>query len=380
MSAAEQRKLLEQLMGKEALGGIPDDVTYTDPKVCRNFLCGLCPHDLFTNTKMDIGPCSKIHSEKLLKDYENARAKEEHPGFEEEWFHSLSEFVADCDRKIANAQRRLDKIPEDSRVTQLMREVGDLTNEIATLTSSIEELGEKGEVSESMKVLASVEGLQKTKAEKEREIQRLTGNDGNNQQQKLRVCDRCSAYLSIYDSDRRLADHFGGKMHIGFVQIREKVDELRGKGFGQTRSFGARKPDERELGWSGNRHDDRYVFSIAVCQGRRRAGSMYMLQDCRVIWRLDHVNLTANAEAGMGVVETDQADTVMEDSVTADIVVAVVDTVMTAVGRVRRIIGTGGAVVEAAEGINVANCLLLFTRSDDERKRLLFASVGFFLV
>lgn len=23
---------------------------FTDPKVCRNFLCGTCPHDLFANT------------------------------------------------------------------------------------------------------------------------------------------------------------------------------------------------------------------------------------------------------------------------------------------------------------------------------------------
>ncbi len=47
------------------------------------------------------------------------------------------------------------------------------------------------------------------------------------QQQKLRVCDVCSAYLGIHDNDRRLADHFGGKLHLGFIHIREKLDELR---------------------------------------------------------------------------------------------------------------------------------------------------------
>jgi hypothetical protein len=30
----------------------------------------------------------------------------------------------------------------------------------------------------------------------------------------LRVCDVCGAYLSVLDSDRRLADHFGGKVRI----------------------------------------------------------------------------------------------------------------------------------------------------------------------
>ena len=46
------------------------------------------------------------------------------------------------------------------------------------------------------------------------------------QQQKLRVCEICSAYLGIHDNDRRLADHFGGKLHLGFIKIREKLAEL----------------------------------------------------------------------------------------------------------------------------------------------------------
>ena len=47
------------------------------------------------------------------------------------------------------------------------------------------------------------------------------------QQQKLRVCEVCSAYLGLHDNDRRLADHFGGKLHIGFIEIREKLEKLR---------------------------------------------------------------------------------------------------------------------------------------------------------
>lgn len=44
--------------------------------------------------------------------------------------------------------------------------------------------------------------------------------------QKLRVCDVCGAFLSIFDSDRRLADHFGGKLHLGYLQIRRKIAEI----------------------------------------------------------------------------------------------------------------------------------------------------------
>lgn len=52
------------------------------------------------------------------------------------------------------------------------------------------------------------------------------------QQQKLRVCEVCSAYLGLHDNDRRLADHFGGKLHLGFIEIREKLDKLRVSRYG----------------------------------------------------------------------------------------------------------------------------------------------------
>jgi len=32
-------------------------------------------------------------------------------------------------------------------------------------------------------------------------------------------------FLAFF-SDRRLADHFGGKLHLGYMQIREKLAEL----------------------------------------------------------------------------------------------------------------------------------------------------------
>ena len=47
-----------------------------------------------------------------------------------------------------------------------------------------------------------------------------------NQQQKLRVCEICAAFLSLYDNDRRLADHFGGRLHMGFISVRDRLEEL----------------------------------------------------------------------------------------------------------------------------------------------------------
>ena len=46
-------------------------------------------------------------------------------------------------------------------------------------------------------------------------------------QQKLRLCVVCGSFLDKNDSDARLADHFGGKLHLGFLAIREKLKELK---------------------------------------------------------------------------------------------------------------------------------------------------------
>lgn len=42
------------MMGPEAMGVQPIQVDWWDPKVCKNFICGTCPHDIFGNT---VSPC-----------------------------------------------------------------------------------------------------------------------------------------------------------------------------------------------------------------------------------------------------------------------------------------------------------------------------------
>lgn len=41
------------MMGPEAMGVTNQNLAWPDDKVCRNFLCGTCPHALFTNTVGD---------------------------------------------------------------------------------------------------------------------------------------------------------------------------------------------------------------------------------------------------------------------------------------------------------------------------------------
>lgn len=76
-----------------------------------------------------------------------------------------------------------------------------------------------------MAMLTHVEELKNDKRKAE-DIYRNSVPATQNQQQKLRVCEICAAFLSLYDNDRRLADHFGGRLHMGFIKVRERLEEL----------------------------------------------------------------------------------------------------------------------------------------------------------
>lgn len=230
--AEMQRKLLEQMMGPEAMGIATVNLVWSDEKVCRNFLCGTCPHTLFTNTKMDLGACPKSHTERLKTEF--LAAREASPGdpifakFQTEYENNIFAFVDECDRRIRTAQRRLEKTPEENaKTTNLMREIAEIELAIQGGTEKIEAFGEQGKVEESMKEMAAIEALKSEKAEKERDLQQLTDTSGASGHQKLRVCDVCGAYLSVLDSDRRLADHFGGKMHLGYHELRNMLTKFR---------------------------------------------------------------------------------------------------------------------------------------------------------
>jgi DNA repair exonuclease SbcCD ATPase subunit len=201
-------------------------LSITDPKVCRSFLAGTCPHDLFTNTKQDLGPCPKVHSEPLKTEYEAADAAQKQKwGFEYDYMRDLQKYIDECNRRIDVAQRRLEKTPDEIRQTNaLLKQIGDLGKSVETGLMEIQVLGEESQVSRAYEEFFRIRQAMQTKAEKERELKALSDTSGPSGHQKLQVCDVCGAYLSRLDNDRRLADHFYGKMHLGYAQMRKTYE------------------------------------------------------------------------------------------------------------------------------------------------------------
>ncbi|NWW42289.1 LUC7 protein, partial [Pedionomus torquatus] len=202
-------------------------VKFTDDRVCKSHLLDCCPHDILAGTRMDLGECTKIHDLALRADYEIA-SKERDLFFELDAMDHLESFIAECDRRTELAKKRLAETQEEisAEVSAKAEKVHELNEDIGKLLAKAEQLGAEGNVDESQKILMEVEKVRAKKKEAEEEY-RNSMPASSFQQQKLRVCEVCSAYLGLHDNDRRLADHFGGKLHLGFIQIREKLDQLR---------------------------------------------------------------------------------------------------------------------------------------------------------
>lgn len=231
--AAEQRKLLEQLMGDNLMtmpgtASKQPTLSITDPKVCRSFLVGACPHDLFTNTKQDLGPCAKTHQVNLKEEYQGASESQKRDwGFEFDYWRDIGRYVSDCDRRIDQAQRRLEKTPDEIRQTNaLLKSIQEYEQSIEAGLVEVQILGEEGAVALAYQQHHTIRVLKVQKEEKERELKALSDTSGPSGHQKLQVCDVCGAYLSRLDNDRRLADHFYGKMHLGYARMREDSERL----------------------------------------------------------------------------------------------------------------------------------------------------------
>ncbi|XP_050911983.1 uncharacterized protein LOC127126955 isoform X3 [Lathyrus oleraceus] len=289
------RKQLDVLMGANRNGDVREvNRKYYDRDVCRLYLVGLCPHELFQLTKMDMGPCPKVHSLQLRKEYEEARGKGI-DNYERELEDVIDKLIGECDRKIGRALKRLEdddakaaiaisvsEVTQTPEVLELAKEIKEKLKEAdkydleglsdmkiraleiveelrikradkqstllldafnkdrASLPQPLpnppplaplpvitpdartqemineklkkaEDLGEQGLIDEAQKALEEAEALKKLPSRQEPALDssKYTAADVRITDQKLRVCDICGAFLSVYDS-RLLCQFYEG--------------------------------------------------------------------------------------------------------------------------------------------------------------------------
>jgi hypothetical protein len=224
------RALLDELMGKERNAPLSKrtnkDAHFSDPDVCKPFICGFCPNELFTNTKSDLGPCTKSHDDNIRIMYQEARDKDKYP-YQKEFIRTLEHLVDDLDRRIKKGHDRLD-VQDDSAEIPLTAEnaekVRTISAKIQDLLAKVESFGEEGKIDESQQLMLVVDKL---KAEKEQVIQSNDIRPISSQEKRMKVCDICGAFLVVGDTDKRIQSHLEGKQHQGYALIRRTIQDYR---------------------------------------------------------------------------------------------------------------------------------------------------------
>lgn len=106
--------------------------------------------------------------------------------------------------------------------------------EIKELEDRLAALGEEGNLDEYAKVQVQLDEMRAKRTQNkpaelpEGDVGDLIAQHGPNgpQHQALRVCEICSSYLSSKDDEKRLQDHYIGKLHQGFQVVRDKLAEI----------------------------------------------------------------------------------------------------------------------------------------------------------
>lgn len=246
----EQRRLIENLMGKDigyrnnpthrtrfqhksnrynnSFGHISSkEFNLYDPKICKSYLVGDCPYDLFQGTKQNMGKCPQLHITKFKLQYERDLKKgKKYPAFENEYMLILSRFINDCNAQVVQATKKLEHTPEErAKIHEITKELDVLDTRIGLMLQEIDALITHDQITKSILQSIKLDELRARRTIAAKKIKNITENFGQSAQQKLQVCEVCGAYLSRLDTDRRLADHFLGKIHLGYVKMRESYCE-----------------------------------------------------------------------------------------------------------------------------------------------------------
>jgi len=224
------REQLDELMGKQRNVPVSDRFKrkehFSDPDVCKYFLVSFCPHDLFPNTKCDLGRCVKRHDDFYKKMFES---DPERAQYEKQYINDMirliEDLIASVDVKIKKGRDKFDTVIETDKPKELVERMEQIDEEIKTLLEKVEQLGEEGKIEESEEVTAQVEMLRR----KKEELSNLGDASLGIPTKSMKICEICGAMQAISEADRRSQTHLEGKLHTGFALLRKELEILKRK-------------------------------------------------------------------------------------------------------------------------------------------------------
>ncbi|XP_054282923.1 luc7-like protein 3 isoform X1 [Macrosteles quadrilineatus] len=260
MAVLAAAQLLDELMGRNrnvAPSEKAKELNWEDPDYCKFYMVKFCPHDLFVNTRADLGVCSKVHDDeaKALFDKSTSYKKQ---SYEDEFIRFSQAMLNEVERKIVKGKQRLALIGNKSeppsslspQQTQRNQEqIALLSNKINSLVSEAEAAGIEGNVEQAQGLMKLCDQLKE-----EREALRKQ-NDNSHwsqtaeiaaaQEKQMEVCEVCGAFLIVGDAQSRIDDHLMGKQHVGFARLRMALEEIMSERAKQRDEKERRRDEER---------------------------------------------------------------------------------------------------------------------------------------
>ncbi|GFY83285.1 LUC7 N terminus domain-containing protein [Actinidia rufa] len=238
-----QRALLDELMGAVGLCFVCvfvarnlteeerkgyKEIAWDDKEVCGSYMIRFCPHDLFVNTRSDLGACPKIHDPKLKESFEKSPRHDSYvPRFEAELAHFCEKLVMDLDRRVRCGRERLAQEVEVPPPPPISAEKSEqltvLEEKIKNLLEQVETLGEAGKVDEAEALMRKV--VETLNAEKTALTQQSQNLLMLVQEKKMALCEICGSFLVANDAAERTQSHVTGKQHIGYGMVRDFLEE-----------------------------------------------------------------------------------------------------------------------------------------------------------
>ncbi|EAY02368.1 hypothetical protein TVAG_030410 [Trichomonas vaginalis G3] len=220
-------KMLDEWLGVDRNGDNSKHLitSYEDPRVCKYSLAGCCPFSLLDHTRMSKGPCKfeVCPCPCSLKEKYIADNKGFTTNYDQQLFEILDSIIIDANKRITVSKNYQQSKSAD---VQINPELRDLDTKIDRLMRSSREHGLAGEVLRAMSEMNEAQLLVETRKSKEQELLK----NSIDKEQKIHICDVCTAVIQRADMDNRMEDHVLGRQHQAYVKIRETYEMLKSQG------------------------------------------------------------------------------------------------------------------------------------------------------
>uniref|UniRef100_A0A336M041 CSON009320 protein n=1 Tax=Culicoides sonorensis TaxID=179676 RepID=A0A336M041_CULSO len=272
------RQLLDELMGRNRNSNPSEvkQISWEDSIFCPLYLVKFCPHDLFVNTRVDLGQCSRLHDDEAKKLFEEAKPSYKKTQYEDEFLRFCTNMLIDVDRRIQKGKQRLQlmnsKLESSNAlnprpINKAQEQLNTLTDKINKLVREAEEAGTRGDVDQAQALMKVCDELKEEKDQITKTQESMGWNAAElaaAQEKQMEVCEVCGAFLIIGDVQQRIDDHLSGKQHLGYLQLKRAVEELQEMRRKEREEARKRREEEKRIADKEKERRDR---------DKRRSGS-----------------------------------------------------------------------------------------------------------